>query len=74
MSTIPLHLQRRFEQRWAARFPSLVIPGHLGVRGPNAGAFRALNSMPVDPSGAGDASKVAPLPPPRISVPDGAAV
>jgi hypothetical protein len=22
MSTIPLHLQRRFEQRWAARFAS----------------------------------------------------
>jgi hypothetical protein len=28
MSIIPLHLQRRFEQRWAARFGSLVIPGH----------------------------------------------
>jgi hypothetical protein len=26
MSIIPLHLQRRFEQRWAARFGSLVIP------------------------------------------------
>jgi hypothetical protein len=23
MREIPLHLQRRFEQRWAARFPSL---------------------------------------------------
>ncbi|MDB5574947.1 MAG: hypothetical protein JWR80_123 [Bradyrhizobium sp.] len=77
MSIIPLHLQRRFEQRWAVRFSSLVIPaatGHLGVRGPNAGAFRALNSMSVDPSGVGNASKVAPLPPPRIGVPNGAAV
>jgi hypothetical protein len=26
MGNIPLHLQRRFEQRWAARFGSLVIP------------------------------------------------
>jgi hypothetical protein len=26
MSIIPIHLQRRFEQRWAARFGSLVIP------------------------------------------------
>ena len=24
MSTIPLHLQRKFEQRWAARFVSSV--------------------------------------------------
>jgi hypothetical protein len=26
MSAIPLHLQRRFEQRWAARFVSPVAP------------------------------------------------
>jgi hypothetical protein len=26
MSIIPLHLQRRCEQRWAARFGSLVMP------------------------------------------------
>jgi hypothetical protein len=26
MSIIPLHLQRRCEQRWAARFGSLAIP------------------------------------------------
>jgi hypothetical protein len=25
MREIPLHLQRRFEQRWAARFPRLEI-------------------------------------------------
>jgi hypothetical protein len=24
MSTIPLHIQRRFEQRWVAQFGSLV--------------------------------------------------
>jgi hypothetical protein len=27
MSIIPLHVQRRFEQRWAARFGSLGNPG-----------------------------------------------
>jgi hypothetical protein len=26
MSIIPLHLQRRFEQRWVAQFGSLAIP------------------------------------------------
>jgi hypothetical protein len=26
MSTIPLHIQRRFDQRWVAQFGSLVIP------------------------------------------------
>jgi hypothetical protein len=26
MSAIPLHLQRKFEQRWAARFASPVAP------------------------------------------------
>jgi hypothetical protein len=36
MSIIPLHLQRRFEQRWAARFGSLVIPAapkNVGLKG-----------------------------------------
>jgi hypothetical protein len=36
MSAIPLHLQRRFEQRWAARFGSLVIPAvpkEVGLKG-----------------------------------------
>jgi hypothetical protein len=27
MSIIPLHLQRRFEQRWAAKLASQVQPG-----------------------------------------------
>jgi hypothetical protein len=26
MSTIPLHLQRKFEKRWAARFVSQLAP------------------------------------------------
>ena len=29
MSILPLHLQRRFEQRWAARVDSLVGPSAL---------------------------------------------
>ncbi|MDX6527489.1 MAG: hypothetical protein QOI43_3000 [Gaiellales bacterium] len=36
MSVIPLHLQRRFEQRWAARFVSPVAsaaPKSLGLKG-----------------------------------------
>jgi hypothetical protein len=36
MSIIPLDLQRRFEQRWAARFGSLVIPAapkNVGLKG-----------------------------------------
>jgi hypothetical protein len=26
MSAIPVHIQRKFEQRWAARFDSRVVP------------------------------------------------
>jgi hypothetical protein len=36
MSIIPLHLQRRFDERWAARFGSLVIsaiPKNVGLKG-----------------------------------------
>jgi hypothetical protein len=35
MSAIPLHLQRRFEQRWAVRFGSPVptAPKNVGVKG-----------------------------------------
>jgi hypothetical protein len=36
MREIPLHLQRRFEQRWAARFPSLravpIPPKSIGLK------------------------------------------
>jgi hypothetical protein len=37
MSTIPLHIQRRFEQRWAARFggPLVIppVPKNVGLKG-----------------------------------------
>ena len=36
MSTIPIHLQRKFEQRWAARFASPVAsaaPKSTGLEG-----------------------------------------
>ncbi|SHH20316.1 hypothetical protein [Bradyrhizobium erythrophlei] len=45
MSIIPLDLQRRFEQRWAARFGSVVIPAatkNVGLKGPPANMGRAL--------------------------------
>ena len=35
MSIIPLHLQRRFEQRWAARFAprvALATPKNIGLK------------------------------------------
>jgi hypothetical protein len=46
MSIIPLHLQRRFEQRWAARFGSLVIPAvpkNVGLKGsPSKGQWNSM--------------------------------
>jgi hypothetical protein len=33
MSAIPLHLQRKFEQRWAARFASPAAPKSTGLKG-----------------------------------------
>jgi hypothetical protein len=43
MSDIPLHLQRRFEQRWAARFTSSPVaspaPKGHGLKG-------TVNSLP----------------------------
>ena len=48
MSIIPLHLQRRVEQRWAARFGSLAIPSvqtNVGLKGsPVNGAPRAAKA------------------------------
>jgi hypothetical protein len=42
MSIIPLHLQRRFEQRWAARF---VRP--VAANAPKSASLkRAANSLP----------------------------
>jgi hypothetical protein len=48
MSIIPLHLQRRFEQRWAGRFGSLVIPGapkNVGLKGSRVSMRRARQSQ-----------------------------
>jgi len=39
-----------------------------GVR-PNAGQIGAAQSQVADPSGMGNAARVAPIPPPRITVP-----
>ena len=36
---------------------------------PNVAAINALDNMSVDPSGIGNVSKLAPIPPPRIYVP-----
>jgi hypothetical protein len=44
--------------------------GNLGGGRPNAGALNsALSNMSVDPSGVGNAARVAAPPPPRISAP-----
>ena len=43
--------------------------GHLRGIQPNAAAINALDNMSVDPSGTGNASKLAPIPPPYIYVP-----
>jgi hypothetical protein len=46
--------------------------GHSAAVGgarPNAATLGALENMSVDPSGRGNASRVAPIPPPRITVP-----
>jgi hypothetical protein len=43
--------------------------GNLGGSRPNAGAQISTQQMLTDPSGVGNASRVAPIAPPRISVP-----
>jgi hypothetical protein len=43
--------------------------GHLRGVQPNVPAINTLDNMSVDPSGIGNASKLAPIPPPRIYVP-----
>jgi|EndMetStandDraft_8_1072994.scaffolds.fasta_scaffold952668_2 hypothetical protein len=42
---------------------------HLRRVEPNVAATNALDNMSVDPSWIGNASKLAPIPPPRIFVP-----
>jgi hypothetical protein len=55
MSIIPLHLQRRFEQRWAARFGSLVIPHvkKVGLKGSPVNMRRAQQKPKKNPPGWG---------------------
>jgi hypothetical protein len=52
-----------------ARGGGSAAMGHLGGGRPNAAAIGAAQSQMTDPSGIGNASRVAPIPPPRISVP-----
>ncbi len=43
MSAIPLHLQRKFEQRWAARFASpvaLAVPKRSDLKGTDSSSPR----------------------------------
>jgi hypothetical protein len=43
--------------------------GGVGGARPNAGLIGAAQSQLTNPSGMGNASRVAPIPPPRITVP-----
>jgi hypothetical protein len=43
MSAIPLHLQRKFEQRWAARFASPVASA---APNKSTGSKGAVNNLP----------------------------
>lgn len=45
--------------------------GNVPISGipPGPGNIGGINNVTVDPSGIGNASKMAPLPPPRITVP-----
>jgi hypothetical protein len=59
MSIIPLHLQRRIEQRWAARFGSLLIPAavpkNVGLKGSSINVRRARKITRKVPPGEIDA-------------------
>jgi hypothetical protein len=54
-----------------ARMAGEAGTGNVPISGIPAGPANAggMNNVTVDPSGIGNASKIAPLPPPRISVP-----
>jgi len=54
-----------------ARMAGGAASGNVPISGIAPGPANAggLNNVAVDPSGFGNAAKVAPLPPPRISVP-----
>ena len=55
----------------AARIAGAAGSGNVPISGIAPGPANAggLNNVMVDPSGIGNASKVAPLPPPRIGIP-----
>jgi len=52
-----------------ARAAGPAATGPFGAGRPNPALRGALMNMSVDPSGVGNASKIAPLPQPRITVP-----
>jgi hypothetical protein len=54
-----------------ARIAGAAGSGNVPISGISPGPANAggMNNVLVDPSGIGNASKVAPLPPPRITVP-----
>jgi len=54
MGIIPLHLQRRFERRRAARFGSLVIltvPKNVGLKGSSVNMRRSRQKPKKNPPG-----------------------
>jgi hypothetical protein len=54
MSTIPLHIQRRFERRWVARFGALAIPAapkKVGLKGSSANMRCARQTPKKNPLG-----------------------
>jgi hypothetical protein len=56
MSIIPLHVQRRFEQRWATQFGSLVVaplPKNVGMKGSSVNLRRARKKQKKNPPGWG---------------------
>jgi hypothetical protein len=56
MSIIPLHVQRRFEQRWAARFGSLVVPAvpkNVGLKSSQVSMRRARKKQKKNPHACG---------------------
>ncbi len=52
-----------------ARGGGMAASGHVGAGRENAALSTALSNMSVDPSGIDNASRVTPIPPPRITVP-----
>jgi hypothetical protein len=51
MSIIPLYLQKRFEQRWAARFGSLAVPKKVGLKGSPVNVRRTRQKPKKNPPG-----------------------